>query len=76
MPTSSTTVAISQTRPRVVAAMMPIARCRLPAFSFAGPAPGKPLDAALGEPGGGGGEIAEQREVAEREHNRSGGQHQ
>ena len=33
MPTSSTTVAISQTRPRVVAAMIPIARWRLPFFS-------------------------------------------
>ena len=33
MPTSNTTVAISQTRPRVVAATIPIARWRLPAFS-------------------------------------------
>ena len=33
MPTTRTTVAISQTRPSVVAAMIPIARWRLPAFS-------------------------------------------
>ena len=77
MPTSSTTVAISQTRPRVVAAMIPIARWRLPAFSAScGAALGEPLDTALGEPGDGRRGVPEQREIRQDKDNRGCGQHQ
>ena len=76
-PTSSTTVAISQTRPSVVAAMIPIARWRLPAFSASvGAALGEPLDPALGEPGGGADRVPEKREIRQDKDNRGCGQHQ
>ncbi len=77
IPTSSTAVAISQTRPRrgggdgphrplAVAAPQFVAARRL----------GEHLDSALGEPGGGRDGVAEQGQSAEREHGQGGGEHQ
>ena len=65
---------ISQTRPSVVAATIPIARWRLPAASSAAARRrGQHLDPALGEPGGGGHGVAEQGQPTEHENGEGGG---
>ena len=76
-PTSRTAVAISQTRPRVVAATIPIARWRLPAASSAAarrPASNwipRCASQAAARDG-----VAEQRQSAKQENRQRGGQHQ
>ena len=68
---------ISQTRPRAVAATVPIAFWRLPFGQFAADAArGEHLDAPLREPGGGGHRVAEQGQPTEHEHGEGGGEHQ
>ena len=76
-PTRSTAVAISQTRPSVVAATMPIAFWRLPAASSAcARLAATTWIAALGEPGGGADGVAEQGQSAQQKDCESDGQQQ
>ena len=74
-PTSRTAVAISQTRPRVVAATIPIAFWRLPAASSAlARAGGEHLDPALDEPSAGADGVAEHWQPTKQKYRERGGQ--
>ncbi len=76
-PTRSTAVAISQTRPSVVAAMMPIAFWRLPAPSSAwARRPATIWMPRWSEPGSGADGVAEHRQTSQQKHSEGGGEHE